>query len=464
MLHRCVRTHIALKKQGQIGGRVMATAVVAMALLFTACAAPAAAPAAVESGAGAAAPETGDSVEIVLWVAIPDYAVSVLAEQLTQFETEHPEIHVVYENLSYDELLQKIAGVSQTGTPPDTIAVWSYGIQQLSAYLVGLEDWGIPEIDDFLPAALSSSAVDAQVFGLPWFGRQPCFPSYYSVGVSSGSRYPDAAVSLAQFLTRRDTQVNSYKLSNTDMLPTRKSAYEELGFECPPTGQLVVLPLDARQRAAAIADERVKNLQSILDKNSAALSENGLWEQTQRFSPERSTAVPRYEAYGDESEPDFVGMYIVATPVEINFSREAFDAALQLESGVIVGALFGVDEPLQLQFDLGGEYTISPNEDLAVKWKWLDSSAVAVYFVNAGGEEFEVGVTALRDLKGEQDIADSIPPGNPPLVTLELGSCYVCYYVDWYSGCATVSNASVSGFASYINRLGGGITYQACSR
>lgn len=463
--HLCAGMCIVPKKQGQIGGRVINVAVViVVALLLIACAAPAAAPAAAPE---AAATEPVGLVQIVVWAAIPNYAMPVLEEQLVQFKGENPDFEVVLiylGGISYDEVLAKTATAIQAGDPPDMIAVWSHAIQQLSVYLEAPENLGFTEDDDFLPAALESNTIEGQLSGLPWFREQPCSPFYYGVAIPLGAQSVEGAAALAQFLTRQDTQVSDYKLSNTDMLPTRMSAYAELGFECPPSGQYVVLPPEVRGRAVTIANERVGNLQEVLDKNSAILSDTGVLEGMQRFSPNRSTAIPQYEAGDGESEPTLVSMYIVATPVEMNFSREAFDAALQSESGVIVGALFGVDQPMQLVFDLGGEYTINPNEDLAVKWRWLDSKAATVYFVMADGSELEVGVTSLGDLKGEQEIPETTPPGSLPFATLELGSCNICYYVDFYNGCATVSNSSVSGFASYIRQLGGEITYLSCSQ
>ena len=249
------------------------------------------------------------------------------------------------------------------------------------------------------------------------------------------------------------------------MLPTRSSAYDDLGFECPPTGQVVVLPPEERERAVAIAEERAPNLQEVLNRNSEALAEYGI-EQQQTFGTERSTAAI---TYGDQQEPlDYdpdespkATMLAVATPVDIDFSREVFDKALS-GPGVIVGALFGVDEPLLLQLADGNEFVIEPGANFAVKWQASEGQEVEWYLVGESGDEQFVGVVKLEDLVADPDAKREDSPVSRPSVTIELGTCYVKYRIDWYRAGAYIKNSSLSWYVDLIQTYGGEILWWSC--
>lgn len=62
-------------------------------------------------------------------------------------------------------------------------------------------------------------------------------------------------------------------------------------------------------------------------------------------------------------------MLAVAAPVTNNFSREEFETALLSDSGVIVGAFFGVDEPLEIELSSGDRFTIELSR-LPKRYAW----------------------------------------------------------------------------------------------
>jgi hypothetical protein len=406
----------------------------------------------------------GKPAKLTFWVGVPSEAIAVLEKQLALFQEENPHVSVAYE--SPPELLLQLVEAQAGGTLPDVVGLWSYGLQQLSAFLMPLDDLGVvaQEDDDFLPAGLSNSALDDKIYGLPWFRTQPCSPFFYSLGLFRESKFLDEGVALINFLTRLDVQVSSYEMSEQTMLPTKRAAYDQLELACPPTGQVVTLPPPEVERARAIAEQRAPVLEAILDQNSRALIGLGALEQPQAFRPPRSTAVIRY---GDEQEPfDYdpdkpveATMLVVATPVEINLSSDNLDKALRSESGVIVGALFGVDEPLSLQLGSGERFVVEPGANLAIKWTAVDDDTIAFSLLDETGNPFLTDVVTLVSLL--DGVAEALPPEQLPLVTMELGSCRICYSIGHKVHCIDVVEGWLHG---YINDIQGptGRIYSYC--
>jgi hypothetical protein len=408
-------------------------------------------------------------VEITMWTSVSEEAADVLREQLEQFREEAPHITVLYENLPNDAFLQKYEVAAAEGAPPDVVGLYSYTIQRLSGFLMPLDEFIAAEAvndDDFVRAGLDSSSVDGQIYGLPWFRGQPCSPFYYSLGLSRNGTHHMEAFSLINFLTRPDIQVDRYQMSEQSLLPTRFSAYDQLGFNCPPTGQVVVLPPDQRERAAAIAEERAPNLQEILDRNTQELDECGIRDDRQTFGTQRSTAAI---TYGDQQEPleynpdepPEASMLAVVTPVDLNYTREEFDAALS-GPGVIVGAIFGVDERLLLQLEGGDEFVIEPGANFAVKWQGTGGREVEWRLVDENGDEYQLGVAELEDLMVDPDAKPEEVPVGRPYVTIELGTCYIHFHMDRYTTTIYIKNKYLYRYLDFIERYGGTIYSWDC--
>jgi hypothetical protein len=154
-------------------------------------------------------------------------------------------------------------------------------------------------------------------------------------------------------------------------------------------------------------------------------------------------------------------MLAVATPVDLNFTREEFDVALS-GPGVIVGALFGVDEPLLLQLAGGDEFAIEPGANFAVKWQGAEGQEVEWWLVDENGDEYLVGVAELGDLMVDPDTQREEAPVGRPYVTIELSSCRIRYRIDYYTASVTIANSWLNWYVDLIHKYGGTVYWWYC--
>lgn len=418
--------------------------VIVSLLLLVGCAAPVApgAPSGDEVAAGGEAAAAGEAEKpLQFWTTgLAAETEKLVQEQVDQFSKETG-IAIDYLPISPADFQAKLQAEAAAGTPPDLIGAWSYTMTQLGDGLVPLNDLSAANdliLDDFIQAARQTNSRQEILYAMPWHRARACSPHYTSLGILMEGLQPENAFRLIQFLTDTEQQVNntlnSYNRAGGQpadamLLPTRFSAYEreELNFSCPPAREVVYNTEQDYQNAREIVQSRLDRLQPILDQNSAELADL-LNDQAQSFNVARVAPVV---TYGEYTEPTFIevkeelaGKIIaIAVPITINFSKENFQKAL--ERGVIVGAIFGVNEPITVIVQ-EERFTIEPDTEYALKlWTTGNPNEAKLALVNTDGE-VPVGVVNLIDLPTDVDQPD---------VTVEIGSCYFSYYAGgfWWS-------------------------------
>ncbi len=158
---------------------ILASMIMVIALLLSACA-PAAAPAAQDGAAESAATEaaaeapaaSGDVVEIEYWQYNYDARITAMDQLIALFEEQNPGIKVIHNSeIPYESYRDKIAASVPAGVGPD-VATLFYGWQPVwvsEGYIVPLpEDAFPPEMvtSDFSPM-VQASFQDGQLYTLP---------------------------------------------------------------------------------------------------------------------------------------------------------------------------------------------------------------------------------------------------------------------------------------------------------
>lgn len=417
--------------------------IVSLLLLVIGCgpAAPAAPSSSFATGGGEAAVPSDAEKPLQFWTtALAAETEKLVQDQVNQFSNETG-IAVDYSSIPSTDFVVKLQTAVAAGTPPDLIGAWSYTMAQLGDGLVPLNDLSAANdliLDDFIQAARQTNSRQDSLYAMPWHRARACSPHYTSLAILTDSQQPENAFRLIQFLTDTEQQVNntlnSYNRergqpADATLLPTRLSAYErnELNFSCPLPRTVVYNTEQDYQTARAIVESRVERLQPILEQNSEELADL-LNNQQQTLNVARVAPVVTYGEYAEptfiETTEELAGKIIaIAVPITINFSKDDFQKAL--ERGVIIGAIFGVSEPITLILP-EEQFSIEPDVEFALKLWATGNPNEAKLALVSNDSEIPMGLVNLLDLPTNVDQPD---------VTFEIGSCYFSYYTDstWLS-------------------------------
>ncbi|RME50840.1 MAG: hypothetical protein D6790_20710, partial [Caldilineae bacterium] len=141
------------------------------------------------------------------------------------------------------------------------------------------------------------------------------------------------------------------------------------------------------------------------------------------------------------------------TPVRVDYTQEAFMEALQMDEGVIVGAIFGVDDAMHLILD-EGEAWIEPGQTVAIKWRLVDDTHVAVFLVGPDGGEEEVGIARLEEMRTGEGAT-----GTPSVTVEVVNPCRIYYKIDDKDSSVRVTDTLVAGTNWVLSQTGATILY-----
>jgi hypothetical protein len=271
-----------------------------------------------------------------------------------------------------------------------------------------LDQWSEGILPDALESVRFGPEDEELVFGLPW-RRSACVEHYYYLVVNSAA--PDESYNLVQFLTEDSQQGERY--DSLGWFPTLECCYDwhsSYGCDglcgpvsCPPESppyRVLRLAPEEIAPTIALANERLPHLDAVLgqiEMNTAG-AVSAFDDEDQRLS----TAVA------------------LAEPV----TTEGFRTQLRTE-GAYVGALFVDSDP---------EY---PPGDYAVWWKCDKEPCTQpnsqVYLIPPGLN----GKPRVIPVQFESFEETGAQVG-PPFTQVEVGSRWICWYVDGLRVCIRV--------------------------
>ncbi len=379
-------------------------------------------------------------------------------EQIQAFMAQHPDIHVDVELVPWNEFEMRLAAMLAAGMV-DVVATrahlaWSLAYDK---WLQPIPD-GAVAFEDFRPDALANVRLPNrgdEYVGVPWRRSRDCSPYYWALGLTAATSEAEAALDLIRFLSSAEVQEAGYAATEGSWLPTRRDVYETLGISCPERGVVVRLPPELQQRAVAVAEERVGELQDVLEGNNEITSP--FLEKPQSFAVERTTGFAATQEFVElqplNEEEAQLQLLAALTPVRVDYTQEAFMEALQMDEGVIVGAIFGVDDAMHLIFD-EGEVWIEPGQTVAVKWRLLDDTHVAVFLVGPDGGEEEVGIARLEEMRTGEGAT-----GTPSVTVEVVNPCRIYYKIDDKDSSVRVADTLVAGTNWVLSQTGATILY-----
>lgn len=125
------------------------------------------------SGASAATGTSGEKITLSFWtLALQPTFTEFLQGLIDQYETEHPNITIDWQDLPWDGIQDKFLTQTAGGNPPDVINIWS---QLALTYagkgaLLDLEANATEEQKSiYLEAAYESARLDEGVYAFPWY-------------------------------------------------------------------------------------------------------------------------------------------------------------------------------------------------------------------------------------------------------------------------------------------------------
>lgn len=292
-----------------------------------------------------------------------------------------------------------------------------------------LDDILGPElIAEFLPGAVATFSTTGDLLALPVEVPPDCAPMYMALALNSNSADPDGAIKLLTYFTDEAQQLDAFKVSEGQALPTRTALFEELTV-CPEA--LQPMPPLPGQSAAAIrtVEERKENLRPPLDQYAAMLVEYGISFDSVDLVSERSVGATMGDDTGDGHKAlglaaafpyfqDEEAILAALAPINVNLTGEEIDLLLKSETGVVLGGAFGVEAhapPFTIE-----DYELAPGEDVLVVARASSEgeTAIDLFVVDGGGFETFVGTVERLTLQNPTP-APTVFLSEPSLFSLD---------------------------------------------
>jgi multiple sugar transport system substrate-binding protein len=114
----------------------------------------------------------GNTVDIAVWEGYTDTEGEAFADLVTQFNQEHPQIHVSTLETNNDFMLQKVLTAVRGGTPPDIAYLygsWAPSVAKIPTVVDLTATAHSSEVNwnDFWPAEQQVATVDGKIIGMP---------------------------------------------------------------------------------------------------------------------------------------------------------------------------------------------------------------------------------------------------------------------------------------------------------
>jgi len=365
----------------------------------------------------------------------------------------------------------------ELGTDAHLVLIPHENLQQFAArgeYVV--LDKNFPEEiwDNISPIAKSLVTTKDGFVAVPLFRREGCPPTHDFVAISKSTtrRERTLAINALKELCTESKQLDAFWLTGGQLQPcsiqqrtklgeiakivgNRRSAQpvfdpsqsdlywndehislpDTLNNLCPDTVYPLPVSPESREEAISTVNERSSAINPVLEQNYKDL---GLSDREQ-YSKRVSTTSRK-------DDPSSLGT--VVTPVTYSFKPQEFEKAVQSSVGVIIGAVFGVNDTLEFNFHKG-TFDVGPGQDYAIKLKTRRATPkqATVYFVDANGVENRGESIELTVELNELQI-----PTDIPVLEFRLGSCRVCGEIKGHSFCITVRSKRVAeGIAEATN-------------
>lgn len=218
-----------------------------------------------EPGATEAATEAAsEAVVLSLLYPVPNsQEESFISSAVEQFKETYPEISVDLQLVPIESYRDTLVTRVQAGDAPD-VAVVDYSNlypYYQSGILLSIEQAEGFLDDDFLDDSVRSTLIFDGHYGVPW-RRDSCSLAYQYLSIMAGSKHPQEAFKLMDFLAQSSLQEQAYK----DLLwyPTRKSAYSSLGIGCS-INEAIRLQDNVRDQVFKLVPENSKSLDPVLE-------------------------------------------------------------------------------------------------------------------------------------------------------------------------------------------------------